>query len=309
MSGLPPQRGGIFNDTQIENFVPRPGGPVQNVDYYQTVGHRFFATLGARLVEGRFLDERDGRGAPPVVLVNETMARAFWPETSALGRRVRPGGPNSPWLTIVGVVADIKNAGPDQPAGTELFFPWRQTNPIRAVQVTVRTAGAPLSMATAVRGAISRLDPSLPVTGVRTMNEVVAQSQSRPRFLSVLLTFFSSVALALAAIGVYGVISYSVARRTAEIGIRMAIGADRARIVRMVLRQGAVLGVVGVLIGVGSAAWLTRFMASILFAIEPLDAPTFAATVAVLFGLTLLASWVPARRAARVDPNVALRYD
>jgi putative ABC transport system permease protein len=164
-------------------------------------------------------------------------------------------------------------------------------------------------MANAARAAIAQIDPTLPVAAVRTMQEVVSQSQSRPRFLSVLLTFFTTVALALAAIGVYGVISYSVARRTSEIGIRMAIGADSGRILRMVLKQGALLGAAGVIIGVGSAIWLTRFIKSILFAIEPLDVPTFAATVLALFGLTLLASWIPARRATRIDPTVALRYD
>jgi putative ABC transport system permease protein len=153
------------------------------------------------------------------------------------------------------------------------------------------------------------MDPSLPIAAVRTMEEVVSQSQSRPRFLSVLLTFFTAVALALAAIGVYGVISYSVARRTGEIGIRMALGADGGRILFMVLKQGALLGAVGIGVGVGVAVSLTRFLRSILFAVEPLDVPTFASTIVVLFAITLLASWIPARRATRIDPTVALRYD
>jgi predicted permease len=310
MTGLPPQRPGNFNDTQIENFVPREGGPVQNVDYWQFVGNRFFETLGARLVEGRFLEERDGENAPPVMVVNETMARTFWPGQSALGRRVRlPGGPNPPWRTIVGVVADVKNGGADRPTGTELFVPWRQFQPIRGVQLLIRTSGAPMSMASAVRRAIAELDPSLPIAAVRSMSDVVALSQSRPRFLSVLLTFFTAIALGLAAIGVYGVISYSTARRTAEIGIRMAIGADSGRILRMVLRQGALLGLAGITLGLGAAVWLTRFLRAVLFAIEPLDVPTFAVTVLALFGLTLLASWSPARRATRVEPSATLRYD
>src|SRR5262249_1496801 len=310
MNGLPPQRPPNFNDTQIENFVPRPGGPVQNVDFYQTVGVRFFETLGARLVEGRFIDERDSQQAPPVVVINETMARTFWPGQSALGRRLRPTGlPDAPWRTIVGVVADMKNGGTDQPTGTEAFMPWRQLNGMRLVQVVLRTARAPESVASAARTTIAQLDPTLPVAAVRSMDEVVSQSQSRPRFLSVLLTFFTTVALALAAIGVYGVISYSVARRTAEFGIRMAVGADTSRILRMVLNQAALLGLIGVGIGVIAAFWLTRFMKSVLFATEPLDLPTFAATAAMLFVVTLLASWLPARRATRIDPNIALRYD
>jgi putative ABC transport system permease protein len=164
-------------------------------------------------------------------------------------------------------------------------------------------------VATAARTAIAQLDPTLPVTAIRSMDEVVSQSHSRPRFLSVLLTFFTTVALSLAAIGVYGVISYSVARRTAEFGIRMAIGADRSRILRMVLNQAALMGLIGIAIGIITAFWLTRFLKSVLFATEPLDMPTFAATAATLFVVTLLASWLPARRATRIDPNVALRYD
>jgi len=309
MSGMPPQRGGDFSDTGIENFVRRPGGPVQNVDYYQFVGHRFFETIGARLVDGRFLDERDADGAPLTVVVNEMMARTFWPGQSALGRRVRFSGRDAPWYTIVGVVADIKNGGYDKPAGTELFVPWRQARGIRTPQLVIRTAGDPMSMAGAVSRVIGELDPSLPVTGVRTMLDVVALSQSRPRFLSVLLTFFTAIAVCLAAIGVYGVISYWVARRTSEIGIRMAIGADRAHILRMVLKEGVGLGAGGVLIGLGAAIWLTRFLKTVLFGIDPLDVKTLAMTVTLLFTLTIVASWIPARRATRVDPSVALRYD
>ena len=312
MSGLPPQRPGNFNDTLIENFIPKPGGPIQNLDYWQVVGDRFFETLGVRLVEGRFLDERDGRDAPLAVVINETTARTFWPNESALGHRVATpvqAGVAPPWRTIVGVVADVKNNGADKPTGTELFFPWRQAAPVRDVQIVLRTAGAPLSVAATARAAISQLDSTLPITGVRTMEDVVSQARSRPRFLSVLLTFFTCVALALAAIGVYGVISYSVTRRTTEIGIRLAIGANTGHILKMVLFQGAILGTIGVAIGVLSAAWLTRYLKSFLFAIQPLDVPTFAVTVLMLLAVTLLATWIPAHRATRIAPTEALRYD
>jgi predicted permease len=306
MRGLPPQRPGDFNDTEIENFVPRPGGPVQNVDYWQIIGTRFFETIGARLVDGRFLEERDGGSSPPAVVVNETMARTFWPGQSALGHRLRLARTDS-WRTVVGVVADIKNNGTDRPTGTELFLPWRQARGLRELQLLLRTARAPMSVLPGVRRVVAELDPSLPIAAVRTMDEVVAESRSRPRFLSVLLTFFTLVAAGLAGIGVYGVISYSVARRSTEIGIRMAMGADGARILRMVLRQGVVLGGAGVLIGLGVAVWLTRFLKTLLFGIQPLDVPTFTVTVILLFALALLASWMPARRATRVDPAVALR--
>jgi putative ABC transport system permease protein len=307
MVGLPPQRQADVSDVMIENFVPRQGGPVQNVDFWQFTGTRFFETLRARLVDGRLLDERDGENAPLVMVVNETMAHTFWPGQSAVGHRLKIGPPTSPWRTIVGVVADLKNAGTDQPTGTEFFAPWRQAQGIRNVQVVIRTAGPPMAVAGAVRGAIGSMDATLPIAAVRTMEEVVAQSQSRPRFLSVLLTFFTVVAVTLAAIGVYGVISYAVTRRSTEIGIRMALGADGARILRMVLKQGLALGTAGVVIGVASAMWLTRFLKTLLFGIEPLDAPTFGVTIALLFALTLLATWRPAHRATRIDPAVALR--
>jgi putative ABC transport system permease protein len=166
-----------------------------------------------------------------------------------------------------------------------------------------------MSLASGARRVIAELDPSLPVTAVRSMLDVVALSQSRPRFLSVLLTFFTAIAVALAAIGVYGVISYWVARRTSEIGIRMAIGADASRILRMVLQEGVALGAAGAIIGLAGAAWLTRFLKTVLFGIDPLDVKTLAVTVALLFTLAVLASWIPARRATRVDPSIALRYD
>jgi putative ABC transport system permease protein len=307
MTGLPPQRPGDFNDTEIENFVPRPGGPVQNVDYWQFVGNHFFETLGARLVDGRFLDERDGENAPHVIVVNQTMARTFWPGQSAVGHRLTLGRRDD-WRTIVGVVADIKNNGTDAPTGTELFVPRRQMQSFfYNMQLLLRTSGDPMSVLGAVRRTLADLDPTIPIAGVRTMDEVVAQSRSRPRFLSVLLAFFTLVAVCLAAIGVYGVISYSVARRSTEIGIRMAMGADAGRILRMVLKQGFVLGGAGVVIGVAAAVWLTRFLKTLLFQIQPLDVPTFTTTVVLLFALTLLASWMPARRATRVDPAVALR--
>ncbi|HLK51354.1 MAG TPA: ABC transporter permease [Bryobacteraceae bacterium] len=307
MAGLPPQRPADVSDVAIENFVPRPGGPVQNVDFWQFTGHRFFETLHARLVDGRLLDERDGENAPPVMVVNETMARTFWPGQSAIGHRLRLGPPASPWRTIVGVVADLKNAGTDQPTGTEFFVPWRQAQGIRNVQVVIRTPGPPLGVAGTARGAVAALDASLPIAAVRSMEEVLAQSQSRPRFLSILLTFFTVVAVTLSGIGVYGVISYAVARRSTEIGIRMALGADGARILRMVLKQGLALGAAGVVIGVSAALWLTRFLKTLLFGIQPLDAPTFAVTVALLFALTLIATWRSARRATQIDPAVALR--
>jgi putative ABC transport system permease protein len=297
------------NDTQIEGFVPRPGGPFQNIDFYQTVGDRYFETLGIRLLEGRVFDQRDGEDAPPAMIVNETMARTFYPGQSAIGRRIRRG-PNDPWRTIVGVVADVKNAGVDRPAGTEIYFPFRQNG--RGSQggtIVVRSAGDPRGLAAAVRRKIVSLDRALPVASIRTMEDVLSAARARPRFLTLLLGLFSAIALVLAATGTYGVMSYIVAQRTSEIGIRMAIGARQSDILEMVLRQGAMLGLAGVVLGTLGALGLSRYVRGRVFGIETPDPGTFLATAGLLMVIILLACYIPARRAMRVDPLDALRYE
>jgi putative ABC transport system permease protein len=310
-SGLPPERPINANDTQIENFVPRPGGPIQNIDYWNSVTPRYFETTGAKLVEGRFLRDSDNSMAVnPVVVVNLTLARTFWPNESAIGHRLRPfsSNPDNPWMTVVGVVADIKNAGIDRPSGTELYFPFvRQTR--NASYLLLRTRNDPLALVGAVRNEIRLLDRSLPISNLRTMDEVMSTSRARPRFLTLLLTLFSSVALLLAALGIYGVISYSVEQRTNEIGIRMALGAQSADVLKLVTRTGVQLAVAGTLIGAAGAFALTRTLSGLLFGVSEMDPGTFAAMAAVLVAVTLLACYIPARRASKVDPLIALRYE
>jgi predicted permease len=309
MSGLPPVRAANQNDTDIENFVQRPNGPVQNVAFYQTVGDRFFETLGVRLVEGRFFDARDGANAPPSVVVNQTMARTFWPGESAIGKRVRPSGAKD-WATIVGVVSDIRNGGLDKPAGTEIFLPARQgLNAARTAWVTVRTAGNPRDAVETIRRVVRDIDPSLPVSSPRTMDQVLGEAQSRPRFLALILTIFSTLALTLAAFGIYGVISYSVAQRTTEFGIRMALGAQPGDVQRLVVREGAVLAIGGVVVGALGALALTRSMEGLLFSVDRFDFLTFGGMALLLTAVALIASWVPAVRATAVDPIKALRYE
>jgi predicted permease len=307
MAGMPPTRPVNSNDTMIEGFVPRPDGPIQLVDYYQTVGNSFFETMGARIIEGRPFDERDGASAPLTLIVNQTMAKTFWPGQSPIGHRVQPGG-SQQWRTVVGVVADLKNGGLDRPTGTELFFPYRQ-NPPRNGFIAIRTHGNPLDFAQQARAEIARVDGSLPVAQIRTMEDVILASQSRPRFLTLLLSLFSGVALVLAGVGIYGVISYAVEQRVNEFGIRMALGAAPSRILRMVLGQGLVLGLIGISAGTGGAIWLTRFIQGLLFGVDPLDAATFALMTGILLLVTLLACYIPAVRATRLDPLVALRYE
>jgi putative ABC transport system permease protein len=311
-SGLPPVQPLVANDTQIEGFVPREGGPLQNIDYWTLVGPKYFRTLGIRLVEGRFFDERDGPSSPPAVVVNQTMAKTFWPGESAIGKRVKPGFRDD-WRTIVGVVADTKNAGLDKPTGTELFFPSQQVPAFGQLSMLIVARGAQghdaMEFVPSMSAAVRAADPSAAISAVRSMDDVVAAARSRPRFLAVLLTLFSAVSLTLAALGIYGVMSYSVAQRTTEIGIRMAMGARSVDVLGLIFRRGLLIGVVGTAAGAAGAFALTRVLRGLLFGVSAFDAATFALMAGALIAVTLLACYVPALRASRVDPMVALRYE
>ncbi|MFI5091888.1 MAG: ABC transporter permease [Candidatus Acidiferrum sp.] len=309
--GLPPLRAPNMNDTAIEGFVMTKDGPIQNVDFYQVVSKDYFATMGIRLMDGRLFDDRDVQGAPDVVIINKTMALTFWPHQNPIGRRVRP---DKDWCTIIGVVDDVKNAGLDRPAGTELYLPYRQTAAVDAgvssMYVVLRPRGGdPRPLAGAVREQLRELDPSLPLADVRLMEDVLSRAQARPRFLTLLLSLFSVVALAIATVGIYGVVSYSVARRTKEFGLRMVLGAQSGDVLGLVLKQGAEMIAIGVAFGLVLALFLTRLMASLLFGVAPTDLATFASVTAVLFGVALAACYIPARRATRVDPIQTLRYE
>ncbi|HXB68397.1 MAG TPA: ABC transporter permease [Candidatus Acidoferrales bacterium] len=310
-SGLPPNRSINANDTPIENFVPVPNGPMQNIDYWNFVGPHYFDAMGARLVEGRLLTDSDGPTAPAVVVVNQSLAQTYWPHESALGHRLKTEfGADAKWRRIVGVIGDIKNAGLDQAAGTELYVAYSQyPNPSRLASLVVRTTGDPMSLVGAIRGQIQAMDRALPISQIRSMDEVMSVARSRPRFLTLLLTLFSSLSLILAALGIYGVISYSVAQRTNEIGIRMALGAQRGDVLRLVGVTGIRLALAGTTIGAIGAFALTRFLSGLLFGVSSADVGTFAAMAAMLIAVTLLACYIPARRASKVDPLIALRYE
>ncbi len=307
-SGLPPERPINANDTTIEGFVPVPNGPIQNIDYWNSVSGKYFETIGAHLLEGRFLNDGDGATSPPVVVVNQTMAKTYWPRESAIGHRVRTGGPQSPWRTVVGVVADVKNAALDRPAGTELYFAFAQL-PRQLSWVVVRTQGDPMSLTSVVRDAVKGLDRGLPISNIGSMEDVMSTARSRPRFLTLLLTLFSSLSLILAALGIYGVISYAVAQRTNEIGIRMALGARGGDVIRLIGTSGVRLALAGTALGAVGAFALTRFLSGMLFGVSSLDPLTFLAMAGTLIAVTLFACYIPARRASRVDPLIALRYE
>ena len=310
VAGLAPLRALNANDTQIEGYVKTEGGPDQNVDYYQGVAPEYFEMMRIPIIEGRAFDSRDGADANRVVIINQTMARTFYGSQSPIGRRVREDSDKVPWRTIIGVAADVKNGGIDKPTGTELYFPYTQADGgIRTMYLAVKTVGDPQQIVSAVRAQVNALDPSLPVAQIRLMEDVISAANARPRFLTVLLSVFSFIALGLAAVGIYGVMAFMVARRTQEFGIRMAIGAGPRDVLNLVLGQGAKIGLVGVAVGALGALVLTRFVRQLLFGVESFDPLTFVVTALVLTVVVLAACYVPARRATRVDPMVALRYE
>jgi predicted permease len=314
VSGLPPLRPPNMNDTTIEGFVKREGGPIENVDFYQAVSKDYFATLGIRLMDGRLFDDRDAKGANPVVIVNKSMANTFWPNQNPIGRRIKPygGKPEDPWVTVVGIVDDAKNAGLDRPAGTEIYLPFAQAESVgySDMYVVLRARnGDSRQLVGAVRQQLGDLDASVPIADVRTMDDVLERAQARPRFLTLLLSLFSIVALAIATVGIYGVVSYSVARRTKEFGLRMVLGAQGGDVLGLVMKQGAGMVVIGLAAGLLTAFLLTRLIASLLFGVAPTDAATFASVTVLLAAVALAACYIPARRATRVDPMQTLRYE
>jgi putative ABC transport system permease protein len=299
-----------MNDTDIEGFVMKKDGPIKNVDYYQIVSRDYFKTMGIRLMAGRLFDDRDIQGGPDVVIINQTMGQTFWPGQDPIGRRVQPGM-SDPWCTIIGVVEDVKNAGIDRPAGTEIYLPYRQTQASgnRTMYAVLRGKGDPRPLIGAVRQELAQLDPALPLAQVRLMDDVMSAAQSQPRFLTLLLGLFSGVALAIATVGIYGVISYSVARRSKEFGLRLALGAQPGDVLRLVMKQGAGLALLGVGVGLIAAFALTRLMSSLLFGVTPTDPVTFASVTLILAAVAMAACYFPARRATKVDPIQTLRYE
>ncbi len=319
LSGLPPNRPVDANDMDFESLPKTNEGPPHNVDYWQFVTRDYFKTLGIRSVEGRTFQPTDARGSAGVAVINQAMAKTFWPGKSPIGQRLRaPSGPpptkELPWLTVVGIVGDVKQGGLDRKTGTEVYFLLDQTpeslgDVPRTMYLALRTQKDPMSLAGAVRGEIRRLDPSLPVADVKPMTRVVYESVGQPRFIAFLVLIFAVVALSLAAVGTYGVLAYTVELRTQEIGVRMALGAQAVQVLQMVLKQGAWLVGSGLLLGVLGALALRRALASVLFGVAPTDPGIFAAVLVLLAMVGFLACYLPAQRAMRVDPLVALRRE
>ena len=316
MTGLPPLRQVDANDTNIEGYVPPPKGPFANVDYYNTVTSGYVEAMGIPVVEGRAFMPTDALGT--TVMINQTMARTFYKDQSPIGRRVRPSAPpslNVPWFTIVGVLKDVKQGGVDKKTGTELYFNFEQLTSIPSgfgvgtMNIVMRTTQPPEALAGTIHHIVASLDPALPVVKLQSMDDVFAEAIGRPRLLAQLLGIFAGLAILLAAIGSYGVLSYMVTERRREIGIRMALGADRASVLRMVLRQGLTLTIVGVVGGLAMAFAMNRVLSSLLFGVRPSDPTTMAAVIALIASVALVACYLPARLATRVDPMIVLRED
>jgi predicted permease len=305
MVGLPPLRLVNANSTLIEG-LPQTPGDMPTVDYYQQVTPDYLDTMGIPIVDGQGFREADPDAAP-TVMVNQTMARAFWPGRSPVGGRVRPCcNPATPWFTVAGVVRDVKQGGVDQQTGSEVYFSSTRNTPA-AMNVVIRTPLSPEALAGAIQRIVRTLDPSLPIVRLRAMDEVFEESIGRPRLLAQLLTIFAALALLLSMIGTYGVLSYMVSERRREIGVRMALGATRQSVMRMVLGQGLRLAITGIVIGVALALGASRMLTSLLFGVSATDPVTIAAVVALIGIVAFLACSLPGLSATRVNPMVALR--
>ncbi len=306
-----PLLGGWQSSFMIEGRPEPPPGQRPSTDVTRVAGD-YFRAMGVRLVEGRVFDERDRDKAPLVCMVDETFVKSHWPTESPLGKRVSFNSSRDTemkWMEVVGVVAHVKNYGVDEDSRVEIYLPYLQASAGAGVTAILRTAGDPGSLTTALRQAMRELDPEIPVYQARALPEIAADRNAPRRLAAVLIAVFAAIALVLAAVGIYGVMAYAVAQRTQEIGLRMALGARREDILGMVLRSGTIMAVSGVGIGLVTALALARLITSLLFQTSATDPPTFSIVPLLLVSVALLACYIPARRATKVDPLVALRYE
>ncbi len=306
-----PLLGGWQSSFTIEGRPEPPPGQRPSADVTRVAGD-YFRAMGVRVVQGRAFEERDRMDAPLVCMVDETFARTHWPGESPLGKRVKIGGHQDTkfdWMEVVGVVAHVKNYGVDEESRVELYLSYLQFSAGSGLTAILRTTGDPGSLSGGLRQAVREVDPEIPVYQVRALTEIAADRTAPRRLAAVLIAVFATIALLLAAVGIYGVMSYAVNQRTQEIGLRMALGARREDILAMVLRSGTTMALSGVGIGLVLAFALARLITSLLFQTSATDPPTFSVVPLLLIAVALLACYLPARRATRVDPMVALRYE
>jgi putative ABC transport system permease protein len=291
----------------IEGRPPLPVG-VYNMAKYRPVSPGYFETIGIPVVRGRGFTAADDERAPLVVAISESMARTNWGEQNPVGHRLRYGRPE--WRTIVGVIGDVRHEGLDRETKAEMYVPFTQIpNTERQPSIVVRTRMDPAAVTTALRNAVSRTDSALPLERVETMEQLVSASVGQPRFRTILLAAFSVLALVIASVGIYGVMNYLVSQRIREFGIRVAIGATKGDVLRLVLRRAGVLITAGLSLGLLGSAALARLIIGLLYGVSASDPMTFVAVSLLLGAVAFLASYIPAQRATRVDPLTALRYE
>jgi putative ABC transport system permease protein len=309
---LPLTTQGLQFSFSLEGQPPLPASSLP-MAAFRVISADYFRALGIPLLGGRSFTTQDSADAPAVVVINRTLAERFWPGQEPLGKRFKIGSSDSPnpWLTVVGVVGDVRQSSLDQALKPEIYVSHLQDRRFFAIprDLVLRTTGDPLAMAAAVRSEIWKLDKDLPLFRVQPMEQILSLAVAGQRFNLLLLTVFAALALLLAAVGIYGVISYAVAQRTHEMGIRMALGANTGDVLWLVMRQGLILIISGVAVGLAGAFALTRVMTGLLFGVSATDPLTFAAIALLLMTVALLACWIPARRATKVDPMMALRYE
>jgi putative ABC transport system permease protein len=298
-------------------FAPEGRPVIGSLSYdanHRQVSADYFKAMGIALRQGRYIEESDTAQSQPVAAINETMAREYWPGENAVGKRFKIGDPDSdqPWITVVGIVADVKQMGLEAPVKAEMYLPYRQhpDSPWYTPRdLVIRTSTQPTSLVAAIRHEIQAVDPAQPVSNIRTMDEILGEESAQRRVGMTLVAAFAALALLLASLGIYSVLSYFVVQHTQEIGVRLALGARARDILALVLRKGMVMALIGIGVGLVGAFALSRLMASLLFGVSATDSTTFAAVALVLGSVAVLACYLPARRATKVDPMVALRYE
>ncbi len=305
-TGLPLTLSLSGSDFRIEGH-PEPEAGKEMIIETRSVSPGYFGTLGISLIKGRDFSNRDKSDAPAVAIINDALARIYFHGEDPIGKRITFDDGGS-WMSIVGIIGDVKQLGLDSSAKPEVYFPYLQVT-APDMSLVIRTSSNPLSLAAAVKSQIQMIDRDLPIDNAKTMQQLLAESSSGRRFNMLLLTVFAVVALVLAIVGIYGVLSYAVSQRTHEIGIRVAVGAQPRDVFRMVIGQGMMLAIIGIAFGLVGAFGLTRLMTTMLFGVEPTDPATFVSIAALLSGVALVACYIPGRKAMKVDPLVALRYE
>ena len=316
MSGLPPNRSPESIPTRIANHVAADGSAVEIVDYYQFVMGDYFATMGVPIVAGRSFEPADAASPGRFVIVNETLANRIWQGRNPIGQRLRPnlsaaiGFGDNAWHTVIGVAKDVKQGGIEKPTGAELYVSLDQVAlAAPTMNVVLRTFLPPAALSRTLERLVREVDPAVPIVRLRDMESVFAESIGRPRLLAQLLGAFAGLALLLAAVGTYGVLSYMATERRREIGIRIALGAGRSSVLALMVKQGLQLTIIGLGVGLAGALGLNRLLASVLFGVRPTDPATLAGVIMTIILVAAAACWLPAWRASRLDPNVVLKAD